>query len=41
LISLGFAGRWLVALGHAKARRVAGASLCVLGVVALLGAHSG
>lgn len=41
LISLGFAGRWLAALRHAKARQAAGASLCVLGVVALLGAYSG
>jgi len=41
LISLGFAGRWLAALRHAGARRAAGASLCVLGVVALLGAYFG
>ncbi len=41
LISLGFAGRWLAALRHSTARRAAGASLCVLGVVALLGASFG
>ena len=41
LISLGFAGRWLAALRHANARRAAGASLCVLGVVLFLGAYSG
>lgn len=41
LIALGFAGRWLAALRHSKARRAAGASLCVLGVVALLGAYFG
>jgi len=41
LIALGFAGRWLAALRHAKARRAAGASLCVLGVVALLGGYFG
>ena len=41
LISLGFAGRWLAALSHATARRAAGASLCVLGVVALLSAYFG
>jgi len=41
LISLGFAGRWLAALRNSGARRAAGASLCVLGVVLSLGAYSG
>jgi sulfite exporter TauE/SafE len=41
LISLGFAGRWLAALRQGGARRAAGAALCVLGVVLLLGAYSG
>lgn len=41
LISLGFAGRWLAALGHPGARRVAGGSLCVLAVVFFLGAFFG
>ena len=41
LISLGFAGRWLAGLRHSGARRAAGASLCVLGVVLLVGAYSG
>lgn len=41
LISLGIAGRWLVALRQRGARRVAGVALCVLGVVLLLGAYSG
>ena len=41
LISLGFAGRWLTGLRHAGARRAAGAALCVLGVVFLVGAYSG
>lgn len=41
LIALGFAGRWLAALRHPKARRAAGASLCVLGVAALLVAYFG
>lgn len=41
LIMLGFAGRWLAALRRPGARRAAGASLCVLGVVVLLGAYSG
>jgi uncharacterized protein len=41
LISLGFAGRWLAALRQSAPRRAAGAVLCVLGVVLLLGAYSG
>ena len=41
LVMLGFAGRWLAALRRPGARRAAGASLCVLGVVVLLGAYSG
>lgn len=41
LIALGFAGRWLAALRSGGARRAAGAALCVLGVVLLLGAYSG
>jgi sulfite exporter TauE/SafE len=41
LISLGFAGRWLAALRHPRARRAAGASLCVLAVVFFLGAYFG
>lgn len=41
LIALGFAGRWLAALRQGGARRAAGAILCVLGVVLLVGAYSG
>ena len=41
LITLGFAGRWLAGLRHRVARRVAGAGLCVLGVVLLVGAVGG
>jgi uncharacterized protein len=41
LMALGFAGRWLAALRQSGARRAAGAILCVVGVVLLVGAYSG